>query len=62
LKAIGRGEIFGDDFDVSSIMAASEAEQLQSMEQELQRQEGQMELASQYEQPAPKKTKSDQAK
>ena len=57
LKAIGRGEVFGDDFDVSSIMAASEAEQLQSMEQDLAKQEAQMELSSEYEQPAPKKPK-----
>jgi hypothetical protein len=57
LKAIGRGEIFGDDFDVEEVMANSEAEQLQSMEQDLAKQEAQMELSSEYEQPAPEKPK-----
>ena len=57
LRAIGRGEIFGDDFDVDEVMANSEAEQLQSMEQDLAKQEAQMELSSEYEQPAPEKPK-----
>jgi hypothetical protein len=35
LKAIGRGEIFGDDFDVEEIMAAAELEQQQGMEQQM---------------------------
>jgi hypothetical protein len=38
-------------------MANSEAEQLQSMEQDLAKQEAQMELSSEYEQPAPEKPK-----
>jgi hypothetical protein len=55
LKAIGRGEIFGDDFDPETVMANAELEQQKSMEQELTRQEAQMELSSQYEQPAAEK-------
>jgi hypothetical protein len=42
---------------VEEVMAASEAEELQSMEKELQRQQGQMELAAEYEQPAAEKPK-----
>jgi hypothetical protein len=57
LKAIGRGEIFGDDFDVDEVMANAEAEQLQDMEQQLAKQEAQMQLSSEYEQPAPEKPK-----
>jgi hypothetical protein len=57
LKAIGRGEIFGDDFDPETVMANAELEQQKSMEQELTRQEAQMELSSQYEQPAAEKPK-----
>jgi hypothetical protein len=53
LRAIGRGEIFGDDFDVETVMANSEAEQLQSMEQQLQKQEAQMELSAEYQEPMP---------
>jgi hypothetical protein len=55
LRAIGRGEIFGDDFDVDEVMAAAEEAEMLKMERELERQEGQMELASQYEQPTAEK-------
>jgi hypothetical protein len=59
LKAIGRGEVFGDDFDVETIMANAEAEQLQSMEQELQKTEAQAQISKEYapEKPVPGKPK-----
>jgi hypothetical protein len=56
LKAIARGEVFGDDFDVETIMSNSEAEQLKSMEQELQKTEAQAQISKEYapEKPVPK--------
>jgi hypothetical protein len=57
LEMLKRGEVLGDDMDIDEVLASAEAEQLKSMEQELTRQEGQMELAAQYEQPANEKPK-----
>jgi hypothetical protein len=57
LELLKRGEVFDDSFDVEEILANAEAEQLKDMEQQLQRQEAQMELSAEYEQPAPTKPK-----
>jgi hypothetical protein len=53
LELLKRGEVFDDSMDVEEIMANAEAEQLKGMEQDLQRQEAQMELSSQYQEPMP---------
>jgi hypothetical protein len=53
LQLLQRGEVFDDSFDVEEILANAEAEQLKDMEQQLQRQEAQMELSSQYQEPMP---------
>jgi hypothetical protein len=57
LMMLQRGEVFGDDFDVEETLANAEAEQLKDMEQQLAKQEAQMQLSSEYEQPAPEKPK-----
>lgn len=46
LELLKRGEILSDNMDVESILAASEAEQLQSMEQEMQKLEVTAEIAA----------------
>jgi hypothetical protein len=51
LEMLKRGEVLGDDMDVEEVMEAAEEAEMLKMERELERQEGQMELASQYEQP-----------
>jgi hypothetical protein len=53
LELLKRGEVFDDSMDVEEIMANAEADQLKGMEQDLQRQEAQMELSSQYQEPMP---------
>jgi len=57
LEMLRRGEWLGDEVDLDEVMSATEAEQLQSMEQDLAKQEAQMELSSEYEQPANEKPK-----
>jgi Domain of unknown function (DUF4055) len=55
LLMLQRGELFGDDIEVDDVMEAAEEAEMLKMERELERQEGQMELASQYDQPTAKK-------
>jgi len=56
LELLKRGEILSDDMDVETILATAEAEQLQSMEQDLARMEGEVQIAAANApaQPAPK--------
>jgi hypothetical protein len=46
LELLKRGEVLSDDMDVESILAASEAEQLQSLEQEMEKLEVTSEIAA----------------
>jgi hypothetical protein len=48
LELLKRGEVFDDSIDVEEILANAEAEQLKDMEQQLERQEAQMELSAEY--------------
>jgi hypothetical protein len=56
LELLKRGEILGDEVDVEEVLAASETEQLQSMEHDLAVAEGQAQVAATYApKPAPPK-------
>jgi hypothetical protein len=57
LRLLQYGEVIPPEFDIEEIMSASEAEELQGMEMDLQKQEAQMELSAEYEQPSPEKPK-----
>jgi hypothetical protein len=57
LRMLQMGEVIPPEFDIEEIMSASEAEELQGMEMDLQKQEAQMELSAEYEQPSPEKPK-----
>ena len=57
LKILQFGEVIPPEFDVEEIMSAAEVEELDNMEMDLQKQEAQMELSSEYEQPSPAKPK-----
>jgi hypothetical protein len=57
LEMLKRGEVLGDDMDIDEVMASAEAEELQSMEQEMQKLEATAEIAAKNAPPqaAPKK-------
>jgi hypothetical protein len=57
LRMLQMGEVIPPEFDIEEIMSAAEAEELQGMEMDLQKQEAQMQLSSEYEQPSPEKPK-----
>lgn len=57
LKILQFGEVIPPEFDVEEIMSAAEVEELDNMEMDLQKQEAQMELSAEYEQPSPAKPK-----
>jgi hypothetical protein len=46
LKILERGELFDDTVDIEEVLAASETEQLQSMEHDLAMAEGQAKIAA----------------
>jgi hypothetical protein len=52
LRMLQMGEVIPAEFDIEEIMAAAEAEELQGMEMELEKQEATMEMSAKYEQPA----------
>jgi len=53
LEMLKRGEVLGEGVDVETVLAASELEQQKDMEQQLQRQEAQMSLSAEYQEPMP---------
>ena len=57
LRLLQYGEVIPPEFDIEEIMSAAEAEELQGMEMDLQKQEATMEMSAKYEQPAPNKPK-----
>jgi Tfp pilus assembly ATPase PilU len=46
LEMLKRGEVLGDDMEIDEVMAQAEAEELQSMEQEMQKLEATAEIAA----------------
>ena len=55
LRILQMGEVIPPEFEVDEIMSNAEAEELQGMELDLEKQEAQMELSSKYESPSPAK-------